>query len=48
MIDANVHFYWDGRDSNRKIVSAGEYFFRIATHDGSFSESKKVIFMGDK
>lgn len=48
MIDGNVHFYWDGRDNNRNIVSAGEYFVRIATQDGSFSESRKVIFIGDK
>lgn len=47
MIPGNTHFYWDGRDDNRNLVPSGEYFLRISTQDGSFSESKKVIYLGN-
>lgn len=46
MIPGNVNFYWDGKDQNRNIVSAGEYFIRISTSDGQYNESRKVIYLG--
>lgn len=48
MIPGNVQFFWDGRDDNRNLMPSGEYFLKIATQDGSFSESKKVIYLGGK
>jgi len=48
MIPGNVHFYWDGKDDNKNLMPLGEYFLQISTLDGSFSESKKVVYLGDK
>ncbi|MCK4251133.1 T9SS type A sorting domain-containing protein [candidate division WOR-3 bacterium] len=46
IIPGNVQFFWDVRDQNRNIVPSGEYFLKISTPDGKFSESKKVIYLG--
>ena len=48
IITGSVQFYWDCRDQNQKIVSAGEYFIRISNTDGKYNESKKVIYLGGK
>lgn len=48
IIPGSVQFYWDGRDKNRNIVSAGEYFISISTPDGKYNESKKAIYLGCK
>jgi hypothetical protein len=48
IMPGSMSFFWDGRDQNRNIVPAGEYFMSISTEDGHYNESRKVTYLGGK
>ncbi|UCE17293.1 MAG: T9SS type A sorting domain-containing protein [Gemmatimonadota bacterium] len=37
--------HWDGRDHNGSEVASGVYFYRISLADGTWQESKRMVFL---